>query len=292
MSAYAVAIVGGLLGMIGWGGADFCAKISVDAIHELSTLVWGHLMATALLIAAGVWIWMTTTHPDLGGITVIAALAGLGVLQGVIYMLLYRGFGQGDVAPLSTVFASFSGIVALASVAFLGESTSGARSAILVSLFVGVVLLSASNGRPLIRGLGTLPGFRFVAAATVLAAGWTLGWSQVVHGRSAIPCAAAMYAPMTLFILAVALGKKVDLGVPRAARLPLFGIAAGEAIAYAGITWGYSAAVHVSVVAMLSGAFSLPTIALARVFLGERLGRRAAVAAGIVVASGALLTVL
>ncbi len=278
--------------MFGWGFADFCAKVAVNAMEELTALVWGHLLATAVLLVAAAFAWNTTAGSGrTGGTSGLAALVGLGVLQGIIYMLLYRGFGQGDVAPLSPVFASFSGVVAVVSILFLGEHTTPLRTAVLILLFAGVLLLGASDGVPLIRGVGRAAGFRPVALAAVLAAAWTLCWSHVVDGHNTLVCAAVMYAAMTSFFVGVAAIKDVPLRVPPHSGLPLAGIALGEAAAYAGISWGYGAGTSVSIVALLSGAFSLPTIALAAAFLRERLGHRALLGAVLVVACSAALAI-
>jgi drug/metabolite transporter (DMT)-like permease len=48
-------------------------------------------------------------------------------------------------------------------------------------------------------------------------------------------------------------------------------IGVGETTAYAALTWAYSRTDLTSVIAVLSGAFSLPTIILARLFLRERM---------------------
>jgi drug/metabolite transporter (DMT)-like permease len=55
------------------------------------------------------------------------------------------------------------------------------------------------------------------------------------------------------------------------------------------ISWGYGATPHTSMVALASGAFSLPTIVLARLVLKERTGRLRAAASVVIVAAIVLL---
>ncbi|GAB3865432.1 hypothetical protein GCM10028801_35910 [Nocardioides maradonensis] len=284
MSAYAVAVGGGLLAMFGWGLADFFAKVSVDALDELTALVSGHVVATLLLVALAAGTWDQYDGARIGGPAAMTGLALLGILQGVIYLLLYKGFGEGDVSRLSPVFASFSGIVALTAIAFLGDRADLWRSFALVGVFGGVILLSATDGVPVLRGIGRVKGFRPVGLATLLAAGWTVGWSEIVRDRDPIACAAFMYGCMTVLFVVFVVARKAPLRVGLRAIPALAGIGMGEAAAYAGISWGYEAGSHTSVVALLSGAFSLPTMLLAAVFLHERLGRLA-------IAGGALVVI-
>jgi drug/metabolite transporter (DMT)-like permease len=81
-----------------------------------------------------------------------------------------------------------------------------------------------------------------------------------------------MYAFMTLVMYVVARARKINLKIAASKShvwkfLVLIG--ACEIVAYLAISYGYSATSLTSVVAILSGAFSLPVIVLARMFLNE-----------------------
>jgi drug/metabolite transporter (DMT)-like permease len=95
-----------------------------------------------------------------------------------------------------------------------------------------------------------------------------------------------MYALMTAALLVYCAIRRESLKFSH--RLALIG--ACEVIAYATISWGYGATPHTSIVALVSGAFSLPTIVLARLVLKERTGRLRAVASIVIVAGIALLS--
>jgi drug/metabolite transporter (DMT)-like permease len=76
---------------------------------------------------------------------------------------------------------------------------------------------------------------------------------------------------MTVSLVLYALVARVPLRVQVRSALPyLVLIAFFEAGAYAAVSWGYSATPFVSVIAVLSGAFALPTVIGARLWLGER----------------------
>jgi drug/metabolite transporter (DMT)-like permease len=76
---------------------------------------------------------------------------------------------------------------------------------------------------------------------------------------------------MTVAIVLFAAYKKISLSIKKNSMwkfLILIGVF--ETLAYFSISIGYSMTTKTSVVALLSGAFSLPTIILARLFLKEK----------------------
>ena len=118
-------------------------------------------------------------------------------------------------------------------------------------------------------------GLKEVGTATVLATFWTLGWEKFVTGKDFISYALFMYALMSVaaYILSVLMKVKVRKVVKTEVWKFLVLIGLGETIAYLGISFGYSSTQHVSIIAVISGAFSLPTIILARIFLKEKVNQ-------------------
>jgi drug/metabolite transporter (DMT)-like permease len=98
-----------------------------------------------------------------------------------------------------------------------------------------------------------------------------------------------MYAFMTAAVLLVAKVKRIPLSVADSQLwkiLALIGL--GETVAYLSISLGYSRTSLTSVVAVLSGAFSVPTIILARTFLKEKVAMLQTIGS-VVVVSGIVL---
>jgi drug/metabolite transporter (DMT)-like permease len=275
MNELLVATLAGLGGMFGWGLADLFAKKTIDQIGDITTLVVAHFFGTGVVI-------LIVLYEMLFGSYVLAlpsdaftwvGLAFFGALQGLVYLLVYIGFGKGQVAVLNPIFSSFSGLVALVSIIFLGESVSPILGLGLLVAFAGIMLMNLDIAALRTRRLGFLeiPGFREVATATALATIWTLGWNAFVESTDWLSYMLIMYVAMTIALTLYALVKGVSLRVPVASAwkyLALIGLF--ESGAYAAISWGYSATSATSVVAVLSGAFSLPTIIGARVWLRER----------------------
>src|SRR5437016_946774 len=113
-----IAISAGVGGMLGWGLADFFAKKTIDAIGDVVSLVWAHVFGTAIFVAAALCqssvLGQRVTIPANPSTWTLLAL--FGALQAAVYLLVYRGFGKGQIALLAPVFASFSGLTALISV--------------------------------------------------------------------------------------------------------------------------------------------------------------------------------
>ncbi len=269
-----LAILAGLGGMLGWGIADFFAKKSIDEIGDIVSLVWAHVAGSFVLLAFGGYAVATHSYAITLPTTALswAGLSFFGALQGAVYLFVYMGFGKGQVSILNPVFASFSGFVALISIVFLGEAVTTFNVAALTVLFVGILLISVDLNALRAFRLQVVPGFREIAIATILATVWTLGWNMFVFAKDGLSFAIWMYLAMTAALLIYAAVRRIPLRFnnPKIGRF-LFLIGLFEAVGYVAISLGYAGTSHTSLIALLSGGFSLPTLFLARLFLRERL---------------------
>lgn len=269
-----LALLAGLGGMLGWGTADFFAKKSIDEIGDIVSLVWAHVAGAIVLIALATFA-VATGRYSISLPTSTSTWAGLaffGALQGAVYLFVYIGFGKGQVSILNPVFASFSGFVALISIVFLGESVTTLNVAALVVLFIGILLISVDLNALRAFRLQAVPGFREITIATFLATIWTLGWNKFVSAKDGLSFAIWMYLAMTAALLLYAAVRRIPLRFdkPHIWKF-LFLIGLFEAVGYVAISLGYAGTSHTSLIALLSGGFSLPTLFLARLFLRERL---------------------
>lgn len=269
-----IALLAGAGGMFGWGLADFFGKKTVDRIGAIKSLVWAHAFGTSLfvLIALGEVLLRGRSVPVPGDFAALAGLVFFGVLQMIVYWLVYEGFNKGQLAVLNPVFASYSGIVALIAIVFLGEKLHLLLASALIVIFAGILFLNLDVDGLRSRKLNVVPGLKEVGLAALLAAGWTIGWDKFISGQDPLTYALYMYAFMTLAAFVLSRVMKVKLsGVDRGLWKFLMFIGLGETMAYLAISWGYSATPLTGVVALVSGSFSLPTVILAYVFLKERI---------------------
>ncbi|MBX4197146.1 DMT family transporter [Candidatus Saccharibacteria bacterium] len=290
----AIAILGGLGGMLGWGFADFFAKKTVDRIGDIKSLVWAHLFGVSFFALAVAFQYAITGHfisiPRQFNLWL--GLAFFGSLQMLVYWLVYQGFSKGQLIVLNPIFASYSGIVALVSIIFLHEKPNSLVLAALLLIFSGILLMNLDLKGLSSRRINLVPGLKEMIAASSLAAIWTLLWDKFVGGRNALSFALFMYAFMTLAALILAKSRRVALvGIPQNLLKFLALIGLGEAVAYLSISYGFSRTPYTSVVALISGAFSLPAIVLGYRFLNERVSRTQVVAIAIVVAGIILVSV-
>ncbi len=271
-----IALLTGLGGMLGWGFADFFAKKTIDQIGSVASLVWAHVFG-AIFFAILVWIKILILNQPINIPTTATSWAGLiffGALQAIVYLLVYIGFSKGKLALLNPIFASYSGLAAILSILFLGEVLKGNLVLALAVIFGGILLL---NIDPLALkekrlNITSMPGVKEMLFASALAAFWTVGWSKFVGGNDWLIYALFMYVFMTITSLIIARWQKVNLLVKNSKLFKfLIFIGVGEVVAYAAISLGFSTTSHTSIIALLSGSFSLPTLILSHYFLKEKI---------------------
>jgi drug/metabolite transporter (DMT)-like permease len=203
----------------------------------------------------------------------------------LVYWLVYRGFGKGQLAVLNPVFASYSGIVALISILFFAEKLTGPVAIGLIAVFGGILLMNTDLRGLRSKRLNIVPGLKEVGAAAILAAIWTILWDRFVHNRDFLAYALLMYFFMTVAAIVAAKAQKAKLRPINPALWKfLFLIGLGETVAYLSISFGFSKTTYVSIVALISGSFSVPTVILAHLFLKERITRLQEISVGIILA--------
>lgn len=269
-----IAILAGLGGMLGWGSADFFAKKTIDRIGPITSLVWAHLFGSFLFLSiAVIQLVRGVSLPSPGTTDAWLQLIFFGVLQMVVYWFAYQGFEKGKLSVMNPVFASYSGLVAVLSIIFFNDSFGVAVGVALTLIFVGNIVLNVDLAElKSTRRVALTPGLREMVIAAILAALWTIGWDRYITGRDALVSALLMYVFMTVaaFILACMTRTKLRGIRPDMWKfLLLMGL--GEVVAYLSVSWGYSTTTKTSIVALVSGSFSVPTLVLAYFFLKERI---------------------
>ena len=290
MSGLTVAVLGGTGAMLGWGSADFFAKKTMDHVTELVTLFWGQLVGTVALAVLVTW----TGSPGSFTVKGWLALAAFGLVSGGSYLLLYRGFARGQVSVLSPIFASYAGVAALvAAVAYHEPLPSLAKIAMPV-MFIGVLLMATDvrDFRNSILGARSIGGVPDVVTAMLVTAGWLVLWDHFLQHRGWLLTTALMRLFSCLGLILFALVARRSLRVRDKRLWPYLGaIGLCDVVAYSAISYGFSHSTLGSVVALLSGAFSLPTMVLARIFLREHLAAVQGVAAAVIL-GGVVLVAL
>lgn len=270
-----IAICAGLGGMIGWGLADFFAKKTIDEIGDIASLTWAHIFGTVVLALVVLYkaqiLKQNITIPH--DVLTWGLLSFFGALQAVVYLLVYKAFGKGQVAVLNPIFASFTGLVAIISIVVFGERVSGLLLPSFIVIFAGIICINIDTHAFRARRIkwSHVPGLKEIGLATLLAALWTISWDKFIGGKDWVSYAFFMYAFMTITVFLFSKIQRKKLRITKSSMwifLILIGIC--EVVAYLMLSLGYSTTPFTSIIALLSGAFSLPTIILARIFLKEK----------------------
>lgn len=266
------AILGGLGAMIGWGTTDFFAKKTVDKIGDASALFWMQFIGIfpLLLIFPFQFDISDLTFPN------ILLMAFWAVIDGAGYLLFFNALEKGKVSIISPIVASYAAFSVIVSAIAFGETITPQTLFFLALIFVGIILTSldfqqlkkdVADRDNLMRGVPQ------AAIAVVFFAFWFPFWDDFVSkGNSWLTLLIGLRIFITLSVFLFTKYKSISLKVKDSKILKwLIYMGVLDVGAYLALTWGYGESSYTSVVSMLSAAFSVPTLILARVFLKERL---------------------
>ena len=291
MPQLSIAIVAGLGGMLGWGLADFFAKKTIDELGDVATLFWSLLIGSVPL---GLLFLTNPVVPEKltgAGGQGFLYLGVLGVWSALSYLPLYAGFGKGKVTLLSPVFASYAAVVVIISAALFGETLSVNHLAVLALIFVGIVFItgdikslwSAAARREPVGGL------KEILLAVALYAPWLVALDRFIGGEYWVPYLLGIRIVSAFTVFCYTRVRRISLAVrQRSLWKYLCAIAFADVTAFAFLSWGYSASSSISIITMLSAAFSLPTMILAILFLKEKV-TRSQLLGGLIVVAGAMV---
>lgn len=289
------AIFAGLGGMIGWGLADFFAKKTIDKLGDITTLFWAQFFGVAPLF---IFFLFDPVIPKLG-IRSLLILLILGIWSGLSYIPTYIAFRKGKVSLLSPIFASYAVLVTILSALFFNEVIPAERLFGFVTVFIGIILISGglSDLWLLIAGnesrKDNVKGLKEIFFAVFIFSLWLVSLDRFIIGLNWVPILLAIRIISSLSLFFYSKVKKIDLKIKDNSLwkyLIIIGIF--DILAFASVTFGFSNTSHISVVAMLSGAFSLPTIFLARIFLREETTRTQLVGSLIIIIGIVIVSLL
>jgi drug/metabolite transporter (DMT)-like permease len=294
VSDLSTAILAGLGGMVGWGTADFFAKRTIDRIGDVTSLFWAQAIGVVPLLA----IFLVSRNvPELHRFDLVW-LVLLGIISALSYLPVYVAFGLGQVSLLSPIFASYAALVVVLSWLFFGEHLSAGQWVAIAVVFLGVLLISTdpSDLRSVLRDeRQRTAGLPQILTAVVTYSIWLVLLDRFIDGRDWVFFLLVIRstATLTLFVYSRIRHQSLALGPDWRGVLPyLVLIGVFDVAAFSAVSYGFSRTDHVSIVAVLSSTFSLPTLILARLFLGERLVRSQFLAAGVILSSIVMVTVL
>jgi drug/metabolite transporter (DMT)-like permease len=248
-----------------YGVSDFLGGLKSRSSPLLSVLL---VSQGAALLMLAVIVAASGEGPPGGEYLLYAVLAGLAEAVGVA--ALYRGLAVGTMSIVAPVAATAPAVPVVAAIA-LGELPKPLQGAGIAVALAGVAIISLQPraddsardvGRSVLYGALTALGFGSFLVAMDAASEGSVEWALLVARLTSVAAFAAVF-----------LARRPALGV-RPAELPVLVLIGALIIGADAMFAVASTEGLLSVVAVLSSLYPVVTIALARVFLRERIARR------------------
>ena len=273
----------GLLAALCWGWADYLINRATARVAILPAVLVVQVAGIVALLPV-----LALAPPPLPDAAIAWHLLGLGAVGTAGYLLLFRAFATGLLTVVSPVASAYSAFTVALAILFLGERPSPRQLAGIALVLVGVVLAGLRLDRPAASGrraVSLAAGLPAALGASALL-GLVFFWLGFIVPRTGVLAPTLAMRLVSVALLGLLFGRRRGWRVPKDAwrlLLPIAALDVGAFLAYnQGITGTY-----VSVVAPLGACFSVVTVALAALLLGERPG--AVQRVGIAVVVGGVL---
>jgi uncharacterized membrane protein len=254
-----------------YGAADFLGGTVAKRASTLAAVVATQGAGLALLLLfTPLMLGAVVTANDV----LFGALAGLTGSVGVA--LLYRGLAMGPMSVVAPITAVCAVVIPLIAGLLFGERLTPLAAQGVATAIAAVVLLGQDPSpgpahEPPRSAAHVAQAVRIALASGVAIGGFFVCLGQTASPAGLWPLAVSRTVSVTVFLL-VAVGTRQTWRVPAAAVPPAIACGAMDMIAN-GL---YLVAVRegqLSLVATLASLYPASTVLLARVVLGERLGR-------------------
>lgn len=254
---------------IGWGTADFFAKLSSERIGASSTLFW---MQGVSALTLGLLIVLTGTWPAAPAWAWGGALA-LGLSNVVAVFFLYRAFEVGTLSLVSPIASSFPAVSLVLALVFLDAPWTPVKAAGIATILAGTLLaaLVPGDASAEARSHPVANGVPEALVASLVTGGTMFGLVYVAEPLGSLTATWMLRAVATGLLL-IGLGVRRAIVMPPTGRLwaVVLAVAAFDTLAFVAYNQSLLGG-EVGLAAPISGTFALVTLVLARVVLKERL---------------------
>jgi drug/metabolite transporter (DMT)-like permease len=269
-------MIGILLGLAGaafWGTADFLARGSTRIIGTYRTLFFmqmvGLLGLTIYLGVSGILTGITlSAEPG-----VWAAAVGVGLLNVISSLSLYRALEVGVLAIVSPIAAGYSAVTVVLSLVS-GEALTLQHLLGIALTITGGILAATEfqTGSLPVTGFKRGVGWALLAACSYGVLFWLMGLQVTPTLGGIVPVwIIRVVTPLTLLVCALPL--RQSLRPPtRRTWLTILIIGVMDTMGYVAVGTGLTSG-QVSIVTVLSALFGVVTVLLAWLFLREPLQR-------------------
>jgi len=261
----ALSLVFGVLTAMGFGTADFAAKLSTNRIGFLRTAFFVQLIGSFFVLPFALPdAYRVFLNP---WVTLAAVLLGVVNIMGTLF--LYKGFEVGRLSIVSPIASTGPVVAILLAVTFLGEIVTRQLLFGICLVMLGIILVSLQTRQE--------DGSKQLASGTAYAIGFMLFGGLLLFGLKPVTTVLGPFLPVLIMrLVGIPVLAVPALAAQRRSHSPVFRlvlpVAFFDTFANVAYTLGVSLGM-VTIVAPLGGMFSSVTILLAWAFLGERPSR-------------------
>ncbi len=260
-----------IVAMVSWGVADFLAKKAIDQIGYRTSIIINQAVAfLPTLFIAAFFFKIPNFSPLLAGEIFLAGATGV-----IGYIFFYKGFGKGNVSVVAPITASWSVITVLLAAILFSEALTPLQIVGVIAVFIGVFFASTNFAelKKSIKIGGWSAGAPDAAVAMIA---WGISYALLKPITSAVGPIMALFLLKILAVTALfswTCVTKTKVSFP-AKMIFLFLAVAGLLDFSAYLAFNFSLNTqYVSVVSAIVATAPAITIALAYVFLKERIVR-------------------
>lgn len=290
MSGLLIALITGLLGMIGWGTSDYFVSsgLNEESVSEEAGNFWLNLSGVifSLIIFLGYFIFTgnIVTIPSLS-VSIILEIIGLACMNFVGYLFLFRAFREGKLTVISSVFSTYAAGAVVVSALLFGETIPLFRLISLMIVIVGVILVSIGD----IYNFKKVDGIRWVIPAVILFSLFFPLWDSIAQKGGSLFLVLFIDTLLAILYFCYATYKKSAIKLTHASIKPFLIGGILTTIAAMSVSWGYEHTDMPSIVSVISSAVPVPVTILGYVFLKERLSRQQYIGLGVIIVGVILL---
>lgn len=290
MSNLTIALLGGTLGMVGFGTSNFLAKKTIGVLSNLQVLVFSQFIGVGFM---ALYLIREPALPALTPTNLAFALV-FGLLNASAYVLFYKALDIGEASIVAPISSTFNVIAPIVSFLVFRESFSALKIAALALVVVGVAL-TAFQFSDLRSGVSARKLAKGVPYALIWVLIWGVYlpfWDRFVEGDGWVVWAMLVKLVLVVTVAAYAtfLRQESLAFSPGGVLVWLVFIGFCETVATLGISGSMSASANTtSIVVAITSAYPLVTVLLALALLKERLAANQGVGVGLILTGMVLL---
>lgn len=256
----------GFASMFAWGVGDMLGRYAALRLGSqyVALMVLGLGIAPPLLM----WLSQGATYSAQTGVDFVALTALSGLLFSLAYVVFYQGLERGLVSIVSPLSASYLVVTTILTAIFFDEVVGPIKWLLIFIILTGIVLTSTSG-----KGYRSISGLWYgITTMMVFGVAFTL-WKPIVEGVGPFLAVVSVRLMATVF-LGIYIKARRTVRLPFNKRTGVLVIGAGvlDSLGFVAFNLGIERN-PVSVIIPIAAAYPVVTVAMAWVFLRERVPR-------------------